>query len=100
VKNFRSFELAKQFHREAGRLRLERCARDHLKRASLSIALNLAEGRGKRTRREQVRFFHIALGSARECQAILELADEKDPELEDLLDHLGASIYKLIRHAK
>jgi len=77
VKNFRTFELAKQFHREAGRLRLERCAREHLKRASLSIALNLAEGRGKRTRREQVQFFHIALASARECQAILELADEK-----------------------
>jgi len=38
--------------------------------------------------------------SSRECQAILELAEEKDPELEDLPGHLGASLYKLIRHAK
>ncbi|MBX7138295.1 MAG: four helix bundle protein, partial [Oligoflexia bacterium] len=44
-------------------------------RATLSIALNLAEGRGKPTRKDQLRFFSIAFGSVRECQAILILHD-------------------------
>jgi len=45
---------------------------DQLKRASLSIVLNIAEGCGKPTPKENSRFFSIARGSAMECGAILD----------------------------
>ena len=47
---------------------------DQLKRASLSIPLNIAEGNGKFTQKDKARFYHIARGSATECGAILDAA--------------------------
>jgi four helix bundle protein len=47
--------------------------RDHLDRASTSIALNLAEGNGKHTSSDRCGFFDIARGSALECAAALDL---------------------------
>lgn len=66
-------------------------------KASSSVALNLAEGSGKRTIPEQKRFYSIALGSIRECAAIIELEEVKDPSLKALLDELGAMVYTLSR---
>lgn len=48
-------------------------ARDQLDRASTSIALNLAEGNGKRSRPERCRYFDIARGSSLECAACLDV---------------------------
>jgi len=45
---------------------------DQLKRASLSIPLNLAEGYGKRGQVDRARFYDIARGSAHECGALLD----------------------------
>lgn len=45
---------------------------DQFKRASLSIALNIAEGSGKVDRKEQTRFYKISRGSANESTAILD----------------------------
>jgi four helix bundle protein len=47
--------------------------RDHLERAGDSIALNIAEGNGKFSRRDRPRFFQIAHGSALESAACLDL---------------------------
>ena len=47
--------------------------RDHLERAGDSIALNLAEGNGKFSRKDRARFFQIAHGSALESAACLDL---------------------------
>jgi four helix bundle protein len=47
--------------------------RDHLERAGDSIALNIAEGSGKFSRRDRARFFQIAHGSALESAACLGL---------------------------
>jgi len=65
--------------------------------AASSIALNLAEGSGKRTPADQKRFYQIAFGSLRECQAVLDLTESDSAPLIDQADHLGASIYKLIK---
>jgi four helix bundle protein len=45
---------------------------DQLRRASLSIPLNIAEGSGKTTGPDQRRFYAIARGCALECAAIID----------------------------
>lgn len=45
---------------------------DQLRRASLSVPLNIAEGSGKTTSPDQRRFYAIARGSAMECGAIVD----------------------------
>ena len=45
---------------------------DQLKRASLSIPLNIAEACGKTGTNDSKRFFSIARGSSMECSAILD----------------------------
>ena len=47
--------------------------RDQLERASSSIALTLAEGNARRTRRDRLHFFSMAQGSAMECAAALDI---------------------------
>ena len=57
----------------AGLAPAHRAARDQILRASQSIALNIAEGNGKRPGPDRARFLHIAAGSALECAAILDV---------------------------
>lgn len=64
-------------------------------RSSSSVALNIAEGSGKRTPADQCRFYSVALGSLRECHAILDLEGKCTPELSELINELGAILYKL-----
>jgi four helix bundle protein len=47
--------------------------RDQLDRASISIALNIAEGAGRFSPPDKARFYAIARGSATECGAIVDL---------------------------
>jgi len=47
--------------------------RDHLERSGDSVALNIAEGNGKFSRKDRARFFQIANGSALEAAACLDL---------------------------
>lgn len=88
------------FYRQARCLSLPSHLKDQLVRAASSVALNLAEARGKNTRKEQLRFFHIALGSVRESQAAMILADLEGTPTWVALDQLGASLYRLIERAR
>lgn len=99
MKNFRTFDSAVEFYRLSCSLSIPAHLSSQLVRAGSSIALNLAEGRGKPTKRDQLKFFHIAMGSLRECQAILILAEMRDTESWRSLDKLGAQLYRLIKGA-
>jgi four helix bundle protein len=48
---------------------------DQLRRASLSVPLNIAEGAGKTTPPDKRKHYAIARGSALECAAILDAAE-------------------------
>jgi four helix bundle protein len=72
---------------------------DQLRRAAASVALNFAEGCGKRSRPDRQRYFLTAKGSAYEVAAGLDVAGafrSISPELHarglDLCDHLGAML--------
>ena len=77
---------------------------DQMKRASLSIPLNIAEGAGKLTAADRRRFYGIARGSAMECGAILDairvikIADPHDlDEAKSLVVRVFAMLTKLCR---
>ena len=81
---------------------------DQLHRASRSVALNVAEALGLLPGKRQRNHFQIALGSARETMACIELAvatgllDEADagvPAAVDRVDHVCAMLWKLTRRA-
>ncbi|MGE3387240.1 MAG: four helix bundle protein [Bdellovibrionales bacterium] len=95
MRNFRTYQLAKELFHATQSLKVTGEVRDQLKRASLSIVLNLAEGSGK-DGKDRVRFFKIAFGSLRETQALLDILNEKD--LEAKADRLAAGLYNLIRN--
>ena len=73
---FDAYRLALAFRSQVVRwLPLKRAElSDQLDRASLSAALNIAEGAG-RTGRDQARHYAIARGSAFECLAVLDLLE-------------------------
>ena len=77
----RVYRKARQFNRQA-RLLAEALPRgysdskDNLKRAAKSVPRNIAEGAGKWSIPDKIRYYHIARASATECAACLdELVD-------------------------
>ena len=93
MKNFRTYELAKEFYKECKKVKLNGAMKNQFERASLSIVLNLSEGSGKPTRKDRARFYFIAYGSLRETRTLLDL--NGNMELNTKADKLGAYIWKL-----
>ena len=78
---------------------------DQLKRASLSISLNIAEGNGRFHKKERRNFFVIARGSCFECVPILQLCKdhklislEKHEELLGALEVIGKMLSSYIKN--
>jgi len=89
MKNFRTYQLALQFHRDCQGLKLSSIAKDQFDRALLSIPLSLAEGSAKPTERDRKKFYFIM----REIQTLLALFGPMD--LIQKADTLAAYIYRL-----
>lgn len=49
---------------------------DQLKRASVSITLNIAEGAGEFSRTEKARFYRMSRRSATECAAVVDICKQ------------------------
>jgi four helix bundle protein len=47
---------------------------DQLHRAAISVALNIAEGAGEFSKKDKARLYRIALRSATECAAIIDVS--------------------------
>ncbi|MAZ47708.1 MAG: hypothetical protein CME65_04050 [Halobacteriovoraceae bacterium] len=71
-KNFRTYELAKEFYQECKKIKLNGAMKNQFERA---------------------RFYFIAYGSLRETRTLLELSGFN--ELDPMADKLGAYIWKL-----
>lgn len=75
---------------------------DQLKRAAMSIPLNIAEGAGKRTKADCRKYFDIARGSAMECGASIDvcrvlnlITAQRQKLAKDLLHRIVAMLTKL-----
>ena len=87
--------------------RRDRSLEDQLRRATASTVLNISEGDGKSSLRDQARFFEIARGSCREARAALKLAaiwgyvdGATVSELDALADRVCALLSKLIARGR
>ena len=97
MKPFFTLELAIDFYRISKDVKLPAHLRSQYLRACSSIAMNLSEGSAKPTIADRKKFYFIALGSFRECQAILRLHGQVPTTLASKTDFLGACLYKLCR---
>ncbi len=82
---------------------LQYCLGDNLKRAGISISNNLAEGSGKNSGKEKVRYYCISSDSARECMSMLNILNRQKSVTEetylkgrDYVYRLTSMLYKLI----
>lgn len=78
--------------------------RDQMRRSSVSIASNLAEGDERDTDKESIRFFYIAKGSLAELRTQIEIAysiryitSDVFETLDSDCEHLGKMIGRLIQ---
>ncbi len=77
---------------------------DQLRRAALSIPLNIAEAVGKPGDDDRARFFAIARGSAMECSAIVDscallgaMSAHDATKAEELLERIVAMLTRMCR---
>ena len=69
---------------------------DQLRRASISIPLNIAEASGKTGDKDRRRFFAIARGSAMECGAIIDIFKAQNLNDEGLLTQAKRYLVRIV----
>ncbi|MCX6326988.1 MAG: four helix bundle protein [Bacteroidia bacterium] len=79
--------------------------RDQMRRSSVSVSSNIAEGDDLDTDKQSIRHFYIARGSIAELRTQLVISmeieyisSEKYKELEKICDNISAMLTGLIRH--
>lgn len=97
---FRTLDIAIEFAQACGVARLPRHLQEQLNRCASSVALNLAEGSAKSSRADRYRSYRIALGSFREAETILRIADIKSAQLKVLTRKLAGHITNLCNSLK
>ncbi len=81
--NLEVYKKAKELNKEILRFlrdnkSIDSYVRDQLKRASISIVINIAEGSGKFSKPDKRNFYFISRGSVYECVSLFEIiTDEK-----------------------
>jgi four helix bundle protein len=82
----------------------DRSIKDQLRRAAMSIPLNIAEGQGRMHGRSKRQFYNIARGSLLECVPLLQacwklgyIDGDKYTSLYDLANEIGKMLNGLIR---
>ena len=68
-----------------------------LKRASISVVLNIAEGVGRFTKPDKRHFYLISRGSAYEVAALLQILIDLYPEKKEILNELINNTHELIK---
>ena len=83
--------------------KLDSITRDQLRRASFSIALNIAEGSGRFSKADRRNFYTIARSSVFECVAIFDILKGKSVILEEefelyykSFDEISRMLYAMI----
>ena len=94
LQKFETYQLALQLYRDCASVKAAVYIKDQLNRAALSVVLNTAEGSAKPTPKERARFYSIALASAREVQALIDVTGRRD--LWPLADRVGGCLYRLV----
>ncbi|MBI3533938.1 MAG: four helix bundle protein, partial [Deltaproteobacteria bacterium] len=97
---FRTYEMAVQLYKGCKTLELPYYLKDQLLRASSSIVLNISEGSGRMSNKDQRRFYSIAFGSTREVQSILDIIDKQYVDLIKTADSVAACLYCLLNPKK
>lgn len=83
-----SRKLTVNVYRLKGALEKDFALKDQIRRASLSIMNNIAEGFSRFSSKEKIRFFEIAQSSASEVESMLYLMED--------LDYLAASELEIL----
>ena len=101
-----SIELCKEIYKltSEGQFSRDFGLRDQMRRSSVSIPSNIAEGDELDTNKQSVRFFYIAKGSCADLLTQLIIAKEINyicseifEALEDNCNKISAMLYKLIQ---
>lgn len=61
--------------------------RDQLKRASVSIVINIAEGSGKFSKPDKRNFYTISRGSVYECVSLFDVIRDEDQIADDMFHY-------------
>ncbi|WP_201747750.1 four helix bundle protein [Dyadobacter flavalbus] len=102
----RSFEMVKVLYEVTSSFPVEERFGlfSQIRRAGVSVPVNIAEGAARKGKKEFIQFLHIALGSLTELDTLILLSSdlnfitkEKSILLINELDTIGKLIYGLIR---
>jgi four helix bundle protein len=75
------------------------CLTSQLRRAAISIPANFAEGYGKESKKDKLRFYNISIGSLEECRYYLRLTKDLGyADTDELRETLESISKKLTRY--